>query len=179
MLEPKIKKKKNILPIWAIVVIDVLVTAMILGGFMLYYFVLPREKEPLNIVVSNPNTGTEIAAETQPPAENTPAPADTDGVKETDETEEDVPLTWAQKFADHFTDTVVATDTSYSSPNISFTIEQKTVGEGRDTITYYVADIYLADIECFQRYFAENTYGKGFREDVLEMDGASRRRDRP
>lgn len=174
MLEPKKKNKR--LPIWAIVVIDVLVTAMILGGFMLYYFVLPREEEPLNIIVSNPNTGAD-AADTQP--EDTPAPVDTDEAEEideaaeTDEPEEDVPLTWAQKFADHFTDTVVATETSYSSPNISFTIEKKTAGEGRDTITYYVADIYLADIECFQRYFAGDTYGKGFREEVPEMDAAS------
>jgi exopolysaccharide biosynthesis protein len=171
MPDPKANKKRKRLPIWAIVVIDVLVTAMILGGFMLYYFILPRAQEPLNIVVSNPNTG----AETQPPAESTPVPADTDDATQTAEPEPEEPavLTWAEKFSDHFTDTVVATDTSYSSPNISFTIEKVVTGEGRDTVTYYVADIYIADIECFQTYMAENTYGKGYKEEVPEMDIAS------
>ncbi len=166
MLHPKSNNKKRQLPIWAVVVIDVLVTAMILGGFMLYYFILPRSEEPLNIVINNPNKAS--AEETQPAAQLTPTPEDTADVTETDTPEappEDVPLTWAQKFADHFTDTVVVTDTSYSSPSIAFTIEKKTIGEDRDTITYYVADIYLADIESFQTYLAGNTYGKGFRED--------------
>ena len=162
---PKENKKRKHLPIWGIVVIDVLVTAMILGGFMLYYFVLPREEKPLNIVVNKPNV--ENAQPT-----NTPAPADTEDVTETaePEPEESAPLTWAQKFADHFTDTVVTTETSYSSPDISINIEKKTKGEGRDTVTYYVADIYIANIECFQTYLAGNTYGKGIREDVPVMD---------
>ena len=134
MPDPKDNKKRKHLPIWAIVVIDVLVTAMILGGFMLYYFVLPREEKPLNIVVNKPN------AENAQPT-NTPASTDTEDVTETAESEpqESAPLTWAEKFADHFTDTVVTTETSYSSPDISINIEKKTKGEGRDTVTYYVA----------------------------------------
>lgn len=171
MSDPKEKIKRKYLPIWAIVVIDVLVTSMILGGFMLYYFILPREEKPLNIVVKKPNI--ENAQDAQPT--NTPSPANTDDVTETAEPEpqESAPLTWAQMFADHFTDTVVSTDTSYSSPDISINIEKKTFGEDRDTVTYYVADIYVADIECFQTYIAENTYGKGFKQEVPEMDVAS------
>lgn len=164
----KDKKNRKYLPIWAVVIIDVLATLMILGGFMLYDFVLPREEVPLNIVINNPSASNENAEETRPVADSTPATADSDDPA--DEAEEDVPLTWAEKFADRFTDTVVSADMSYSSPNISINIEKKTFGEDRDIVTYFVADIYVAYIECFQTYLASNTYGKGFKEDVPVMD---------
>lgn len=77
---------------------------------------------------------------------------------------------WADKFADHFTDTVVTTDNSYSSSDLSITINKYSEGSGRDIVTYYVADIYLADITCLQSGFADNTYGVGYTEHVLDMD---------
>lgn len=59
------------------------------------------------------------------------------------------PLTLREKFAEHFTDTVVSTYSSYSSPNLSVEISRHTQGSGSDTVTYYVADVYLADLSSF------------------------------
>lgn len=66
---------------------------------------------------------------------------------------------WKTKFAGHFSSKIVSSDTSYSSPNLSVDITRHRMGSGNNTVTYYVADIYLADISCFQTYFAHNTYG--------------------
>ncbi len=89
---------------------------------------------------------------------------------------------WHQKFADKFTDTVVSTDTSYTSPDLSVQLSyyqydtgklDKTNGgkhEKYGTYTsYVVADIYVGDITCLQTAFAQDTYGVGFTEKLTDM----------
>ena len=71
----------------------------------------------------------------------------------------------AEKFADRFTDSVTVTENSYTSPDISITVNE--VNE--ENLTYYVADIYVRDIDCFQTALAENTYGSGFRDSIEDM----------
>ena len=71
----------------------------------------------------------------------------------------------AEKFADRFTDSVTVTENSYTSPDISITVDE--VNE--ENLTYYVADIYVRDITCFQTALAENTYGSGFRDSIEDM----------
>ena len=71
----------------------------------------------------------------------------------------------AEKFADRFTDSVTVTENSYTSPDISITVDE--VNE--ENLTYYVADIYVRDITCFQTALAENTYGSGFRDSIENM----------
>ena len=78
---------------------------------------------------------------------------------------DDTPIT--EKFADMYTDTVVVTDNSYSSPDISITVTEETTANGR--ITYYLADIYVRDITCFQSALARNTYGSGYRDSISDM----------
>lgn len=51
---------------------------------------------------------------------------------------------WHEKFADKFTDTVVVTDTSYTSPDLSIK-------------------------SCFQTAFAQDTYGVGYSEKLSDM----------
>ena len=79
------------------------------------------------------------------------------------ETAESVPL--AEKFADRFSDTVTVTENSYTSPDLSITVNE--VQDG--SLTYYLADIYVRDITCFRTALAEDTYGSGFRESIGEM----------
>lgn len=79
--------------------------------------------------------------------------------------EDDTPI--AEKFADKYTDTVVVTENSYSSPDISITVTEETAAGGR--ITYYLADIYVRDITCFQSALARGTYGSGYRDSVSDM----------
>ena len=91
-----------------------------------------------------------------------------DGTETAEETEsaeeaEDTPI--SEKFAEKYTDTVVVTENSYSSPDVSITVSEETMGD----ITYYLADIYVRDITCFQTALARNTYGSGFRDSIEDM----------
>ena len=85
-----------------------------------------------------------------------------DGTEETAEAD-DTPI--SGKFADRYTDTVVVTENSYSSPDISVTVTEETYGRA----TFYLADIYVRDITCFQSAMAGNAYGSGFRDSIEDM----------
>ena len=63
------------------------------------------------------------------------------------------------------------TDNSYSSPDISITVTEETTANGR--ITYYLADIYVRDITCFQSALARGTYGSGYRDSISDMAALS------
>ena len=89
---------------------------------------------------------------------NAAADTDTDAAEASDTAISD-------KFADKYTDTVIVTENSYSSPNISITVTEETLGQ----TTYYLADIYVRDITCFRTALANNTYGSGFRDSIEDM----------
>jgi exopolysaccharide biosynthesis protein len=76
---------------------------------------------------------------------------------------DDTPI--SEKFADKYTDTVVVTENSYSSPDISVTVTEETLGK----TTYYLADIYVRDMTCFRSALADDTYGSGFRDSIGNM----------
>ena len=78
---------------------------------------------------------------------------------------QEVPI--ADKFADRYTDEVVVTDSSYTSPDVSITVTEQETDNGR--ITYYLADIYVRDITCFRTALAEDTYGSGYRDSITDM----------
>jgi len=87
---------------------------------------------------------------------------DADGSVETQDAD-DTPI--SEKFADKYTESVVVTENSYSSPDISITVTEETLGSA----TYYLADIYVRDITCFRSALAQNTYGIGFRDSITDM----------
>lgn len=67
---------------------------------------------------------------------------------------------WGEKFADKLTEgEVIRTENSYRSANVSVTLER--VEE--DQLIYYVADIYVSDIEYFRTAFANDKYNGGFK----------------
>lgn len=89
---------------------------------------------------------------------------------------------WHTKFAEHFTDTVVKGDLSYSSPNLSIQISKGSYDSGvLDTsengqhikygtkVAYTIADVYVGDITCLQTAFAQDTYGNGYSEKLTDM----------
>ena len=57
------------------------------------------------------------------------------------------------------------TENSYTSPDISITVSEETLGR----TTYYLADIYVRDITCFRSAMAGDTYGSGFRDSIADM----------
>ena len=86
-----------------------------------------------------------------------------------------------ERFADQFTDQVVETADSYTSPDLAIHISHQSYDSGRlDTtdqrhvkygtkIAYTVADIYISDISCLKTAFAQDTYGIGYEEKLTAM----------
>ena len=155
----KIKQGRSLL--WMIFR-DILMTCLILVIFAFFHHVLPRMTakntviKPVSTVsVSSPVTVTpEITPEPSLTAGITDDPVETEPVQiETDDRTE-----WQKKFSDKFTDEVVKTDNSYSSPNISVTIDTFSGTYNGYYQTYYVADIYIASIENFRTYFANGQF---------------------
>lgn len=85
-----------------------------------------------------------------------------DGSAAAEETN-DTPI--SGKFADKYTESVEVTENSYTSPDISITVSEETLGR----TTYYLADIYVRDITCFRSAMAGDTYGSGFRDSIADM----------
>ena len=165
------KHKKKLLPVWLLVIIDILVIAAYTLGFYGLFYLTPRQLESTSIKTNIAETAA-ASSETEADSDaEIEADTETDENTNTD-TETDTTTTedLAAKFAEHFTDTVVSTSTSYSSENISVTLKKHTEGSGDNIITYYVADIYVADITCLQSGFADDTYGVGYTQDLLDMD---------
>ena len=181
------------------VLIDLACTAVALTVFALFHHVLPRQQESLGIVISNPyatKTGEPSSSLSLPEGAVLVASAGASDVptlsarggrqqsggrggqtvsgakggsaltEEDEEVQEETDQTpISEKFSDKYTDTVTVTENSYQSPNVSITVTRETEGRA----TYYLADIYVRDITCFQSALAQNTYGTGFRDSIEDM----------
>ncbi len=58
------------------------------------------------------------------------------------------------------TETIVADDWNYQSGDVSISIREVTTGSGQNTVTYFVADVILADATQLTSAFADNTFGR-------------------
>ncbi len=89
---------------------------------------------------------------------------------------------WHAKFPDKFTDTVIATENSYTSPDLSIWLSYGAYDTGRLDLSesgkhkkygtktsYVVADIYVGDISCIKTAFAQDMYGVGYQEKLSTM----------
>lgn len=175
------KRDKKLLPVWLLVFIDVAAISLYLLGFYYLNYLTPRQLESSGIKTGQQTTvqsenSTASLNETADNASNVTsedtssdnAAANTSGTEESNTAASTT--SFAEKFADKFTDTVVSTENSYTSSDISITVNKYTQGSGGNIVTYYVADIYVADITRLQSGFADNTYGIGYTDDVLGMD---------
>ncbi len=182
------------------ILIDLACTGLALLIFALFHHVLPRQQQGLGIVITNPartESGEDATGVALPEGSRMTASAgisDTpsamsakggrngksggmnskggsaltgDGSGTAEETD-DTPV--SEKFADRYTDTVVITENSYTSPDISITVTEETLGR----TTYYLADIYVRDITCFRTAMAGNTYGSGYRDSIEDMAALNR-----
>jgi exopolysaccharide biosynthesis protein len=166
---------RKTIPAFLLVIIDVLVTGAALCVFALFHHVLPMAIQGENIQIVRPGAIV-AAAESQSSLTDketsvSSQQAEPAAMAQTGETstQEDIG-SFLKKFAGHFSDTVISTENTYSSPNASITVSKEVVGSGNSTITYYVADVYISDISLFRTGFAGNTYGKGLRDSLEDMD---------
>ena len=186
-------------PVIRNILIDLLCAGLALIVFALFHHVLPRKQQGLGIVITNPyrtDSGDSDTGFALPEGSMLIASAGTSDVSlsakggrqnngdkggkgdkmngkggsaltddGTDDAAEADNTPISEKFADRYTDTVVVTENSYSSPDISITVTEETYGRA----TYYLADIYVRDITCFQTALAKDTYGSGFRDSIEDM----------
>ena len=187
-------------PVWMLIVMDLLLVAVSLVVFALFHHVLPRREDSTGVVSSrygveqqaagyeaddedegddlpvltqSIEVGTsdepETSGETEPEA-----PVEEPEVEETPEPEptEAAPTGYfGDKFPDKFTDgQVIKTDSSYQSANLNITLNQYEY-EGA---VFYLADIYIRDIECFRTAFAEDKFGRGLTEMPVDINKRAR-----
>ncbi len=57
----------------------------------------------------------------------------------------------------------------YSTDNVHLTLEKKVVGSGNDTVTYYVADVYVSSLKYIRTALAEGEYGTNIKQDVDDI----------
>ncbi len=137
---------------------DVFLAAGILLVYAFFSFGLPALRRPAAAPAATP---VPAQAEQAAPAAVEP------------EATPDTRTPWQIRFQEHFTDTVVRTENSYSSPNVAITVESFTWGEGAQQSVYHVADIYIASPENLCTYTANNELKYFSVQDAMEMDEAS------
>jgi exopolysaccharide biosynthesis protein len=157
-----------------LIFIDILVTGAALCVFALFHHVLPRAMQGEGIQILRPGTNASAEEAQTSSADNeisiSGQQEDTATVQTEETSQQEAVDSFLKKFAGHFFDTVITTENTYSSSDASITVSKKVLGIGNSTITYYMADVYIADISLFRTGFAGNTYGKGLRDSLLDMD---------
>ena len=149
------KGRHSIKRILLTVLVDTLLTGLILLAFSFFHHVLPTYKSRASAV------------------EYTPEPVIEEVIHVEVTAEPDSRTEWQIKHAEHFSDQVTRTENSYKSPNVSIEIKTVTVGEGSEQNVYHVADIYIASIENFAAYTANNELKYFSTQNALEMDKAA------
>lgn len=168
------------------VLLDMVVVGLVLVIFAFFHHVLPaitseyeRQQEAAVVTEAPTQAPTDPTVATEEPQTETAA-METEPM-ETVPPETEVPPTeapdlrtpWQKQFAEHFSDEVIQTENSYKSPNVSITLETISTGEGAEKQTYHIADIYVASLDYFTAYTANNEIRYFGTQDVMKMVEAS------
>lgn len=152
--------RKRPLPLYMVIGIDAVILGVCLGLF--FYFHKVRET-PLTPVTLGTPAPTEAA-----PTVTAPTATATDDADSTTEPTVD-PATLGQfgaKFADKFTDgEVIADDTSYQSKDINVKVNKIQ----KDGVTYFVADVYIRNLENLRAAFAKDEVKEGVSEMPIDI----------
>lgn len=185
-------KIKRPLPVWALALIDILLTGVLLVVFAYFHHVRPSASQSEGIIVERP-TDVVIASHTPEPtqepvfAEHSDViPDETLAVSEAPvvtatpfvDNEPDVQGSFIHKFADKFTSgEVIETEENgvyiYKSANLNITITPDTYEfpyyDSTKKADYYFVDFYVSDVTCISTCFAKDKFGSGYREWVTDM----------
>lgn len=158
------------------ILIEIFLTGFFLCIFALFHHVIPMMLPKVSEAVT-PVQVTDVQAA---PAQSVP---DSEGNADVNQPEEELSsenpegkveeapvIQWSELFAEYFTEEIVTTETTYTSPNVSVTV-QATIGklDGRPQ-RLYVADIYITDINCFRTAAAYNGFTVYSAEEPNKLD---------
>ena len=141
-------KRRRQWPVWALALADLLAILLLIGGWFGARLLSDYLGEDEAFLVADEKVDITIPPSPTPTPAPTATPAPEEKPEETPEP--DNRTEWQIRFAEHFTDEVVVTENSYSSPDLSVTITHHEIGEGNDKVTYHLADIYMSNVECFR-----------------------------
>ncbi len=155
-------KQKPMLPTAALIGIYALSTALIMLLFYITSYVIQPESAGSSLPAPSSATAAQMPATTDAGATPDPATGETpDPAAQATEQPAADPTSWRVKFADKFTSGAVEqTDMSYKDANINVSINKVQ----KDNVTYFLADIYVADIQYFRTAFAKQADVMGGRE---------------
>ncbi len=169
-------KSKRRTHIVAFIVVDVLIAALIMLVFYIFNYVVQPKLIGSNLPTPSGHTGAQMPAGKDGASNSTAQTAQDqmpngkdDATGSTAQTAQGTPqptdsvdaASWRVKFADKFTSgNVEKTETSYKDANINVSINKVQ----KDSVTYYLADIYVADIQYFKTAFAKQPDVMGARE---------------
>ena len=165
------RRRRRHLPLWRVVLADVIVATLILALYASFKLLLPalrRSPAPAAIPVAQATPTVVYMPTAAPTAEPVTAAESAEP-----EPTPDNRTPWQLQFAEHFTDTPVLTDHSYTSPEVSINIETYSVEENGWTSVYHVADIYIASIENFKTYTVNGELQYWSSADMMELDRES------
>jgi len=146
-------------PLLLLIAIDIIVAALIMLIFFITNYVIQSEKtsQPLPTPTSYSSQAT--LATTDSSVQTTPTPTTTQ--ESTTAVSDTSPVSWRVKFANKFTGGAIEkTSNSYKSANINVHIDKVQ----KNDVTYYIADIYIADLKYFKTAFAKKPDVMGYRE---------------
>lgn len=134
-------KSSRLVRVAAGMITDIMLTWLILCIFAVFHHVIPYtiNKRPHETDIS--------LSAAIPAATERPESASSEKMFMSENDTAALPISWREKFRSHFSDTVIMDEMSYSSPQMSVSVERVQLDEKRRCQTYYIADIYIAQIE--------------------------------
>lgn len=140
------------MPIALVVLLDILAGGLIVLTFAFFHHVLPWiiTERSIQEQLLQPTEPVATVAQTEPSTEPQileTVMATEPAVPETTEPDKRTP--WQIKFAEHFSEEVIITESSYKSPEVSITIDTGETTQDGHPVVYYVADIYVASLDNF------------------------------
>lgn len=161
-------------PLWLIVALDVLAIGIALLVFALFHHVLPAKEKAVGVTSQRSGAAAVQAEATMNPVEAAPAaePAQalTDAgaltVQPTATPAADPVGYFGTKFADKFTSgDVTSNESGYYSSNLNITYTSMREYNAQ----IYLVDFYVKDISCLKSAFANDTFGRGQREHLVDV----------
>lgn len=173
------QRKKNV-NIFLLIFLDIIGIGAGLVIYALFHHALPRKLQGDGIVVSRPgyvssseitSTSSDITLSNEESRDSSSADETTS--KENSETDEISyePISsefgmWGEKFRDKFTSgESIITDNQYISNSINIKITRYSDGN----LAYYLADIYVKNIDNFKTALAEDSYGMSITDGIVDM----------
>nr|WP_294493508.1 phosphodiester glycosidase family protein [uncultured Anaerosporobacter sp.] len=173
------RKPHKEMSIPAMIVMDVVLYLVCMGGFLLYFYILPHHYNDSGKVVASTDTNSQQFTLSE--VEDTTSKGELRGEKPSGSMSERIPSgisneNTSEQQADRSAgDSMKGSNKtskeiqSYADDKVSLTVSQVTTGTGADKVTYYVADVKVSNIAYLRTGFASGEYGKNIRESVQDM----------